>query len=123
MELSRLRFLANENFPLSSVKALRALGWDILSISECSPGISDLQVIQLACEQARIIITFDADYGELIFHRNVAAPPAIIYLRFTPLSGEEGGKIIAELISQFGQAIVGYFCTVDRTMVRRRSIN
>jgi hypothetical protein len=34
-----MRFLANENFPLTSVKRLRQAGYHIASITEDSPGI------------------------------------------------------------------------------------
>jgi hypothetical protein len=37
-----MRFLANENFPLRSVNRLREAGYDIASITEDSPGVTDL---------------------------------------------------------------------------------
>jgi Domain of unknown function (DUF5615) len=36
-----MQFLANENFPLPSVRMLRQAGYDIGSITEDSPGIED----------------------------------------------------------------------------------
>jgi uncharacterized protein with PIN domain len=46
--------------------ALRTEGFDVLSISELSPGISDDVVLKLARDQGRILLTFDRDYGELV---------------------------------------------------------
>ena len=39
-----MNFLANENIPLKSIKGLRESGYDIASITEECPGISDEKV-------------------------------------------------------------------------------
>ena len=38
-------FLANENIPLNSIKVLRENGFEVKSIGELHPGISDKEVI------------------------------------------------------------------------------
>jgi hypothetical protein len=43
-----LKFLANENVPISSVKALRIGGFDIKSIGMDNPSISDEEVMNIA---------------------------------------------------------------------------
>ncbi len=63
-----MRLLANENFPTSSVDLLRRAQHDVSSIAEESPGIKDDAVLARAVQQERLILTFDRDYGELIFH-------------------------------------------------------
>jgi predicted nuclease of predicted toxin-antitoxin system len=60
-------FLANENFPRPSTILLREKGFTVKSIQEDSPGIEDPEVMQLASYLNLIILTFDSDYGELIF--------------------------------------------------------
>lgn len=62
-----MKFLANENFPLPSINVLRSEGYDILNIAEVCPGISDVEVVQKAISENRAILTFDKDYGEIIF--------------------------------------------------------
>ena len=60
-------FLANENFPRPSILLLREQGHTILSIQELYPGWSDREVLQKASSENLVILTFDRDYGELIF--------------------------------------------------------
>ena len=60
-------FLANENFPRPSIIILREKGFSISSVQEEFQGISDEEVIKIAVEKKLIILTFDRDYGELIF--------------------------------------------------------
>jgi len=59
--------LANENIPLASVTTLRDAGHDVFCLSLDSPGINDESVLALAREQDRILVTFDRDYGELVY--------------------------------------------------------
>jgi predicted nuclease of predicted toxin-antitoxin system len=117
-----LKFISNENFPLASVRKLRELGYDVLSISERSPGISDLEVLRLAAEESRILLTFDGDYGELVFIRMVTAPPAVIYLRFAPMAPLEPAESVLAFISQQSSRIIGNFCVLERSLVRLRPL-
>ena len=72
-----MRFLANENFPLRSVNRLREAGYDIASITEDSPGVTDSEVLARAADEERIILTFDRDYGELIYRLRMPSPIVI----------------------------------------------
>jgi len=62
-----MKFLANENIPFPSIDFLLESGQDIISIARKYPGVTDEEVMQLAIDQNRTIITLDSDYGELIF--------------------------------------------------------
>lgn len=115
------KLLANENIPLSSVRFLEAAGHDVVSVTETSLGVSDTVVLQQASEQGRILVTFDRDYGELVYLRRLPCPPAIILLRFTPTTPEEAGVIINGLLSS-AVDIDGYFLVLDRDHVRQRPL-
>jgi len=90
-----VRLLVNENIPLASVAALREAGHDVASITENSPGISDEAVMQRARADDRIIVTFDSDYGELVFRRRLPTPGGVLYLRFLPENPLEPASYIA----------------------------
>jgi hypothetical protein len=49
-----VKLLANENVPLPSVAAIQQQGHDIVSISLCSPGVTDEQVLAAAHREGRI---------------------------------------------------------------------
>ena len=61
-----MRFLADENVPRGIVARLRYLGSDIAYIQEIRSGMSDLEVIDLARTQGRILLTFDKDFLKLV---------------------------------------------------------
>ena len=65
-----MKFLADENFPRPALAALRKASWDVFSIAESCPGISDDEVIAVCSDQERLLLTFDKDFGELVFRRD-----------------------------------------------------
>lgn len=116
------QILANENFPLVSVSVLRHAGHDVLSITETSPGASDASVLESAFSEQRILITFDRDYGELVYLRRLPCPSAIILLRFDPATPEEAGAMVSELLTADAQEIIGYFVVLGRDYIRKRPL-
>ena len=64
-----MKLLANENFPLKSIELISRAGYDIIGTGIDNFGIRDDEVIDLAEKEDRTILTFDKDYGELIFKK------------------------------------------------------
>lgn len=117
-----MKFIANENIPLPSIKLLREKSYCIFSVSEESAGISDSKVLEIASAQNLILLTFDRDYSELIFMKKEYAVQAAIYLRFKPFYPIETGEILIEFIKQYKDELPGYFWVIERNMVRRREL-
>lgn len=115
-----MKLLANENFPLKSILYLRSKGFDVISIGTDNPGVLDKTVMELAIAQERTILTFDRDYGELIFKQNHKPPKGVIYMRLDEYAADEPGKIIENLIND-GQYLFDNALTVlDRNAIRQR---
>ncbi len=64
---SNLKFLADENIPLDIVGILKKDGINIISITEVGLGLEDEAILKLANKEDMVIITFDKDFGELVF--------------------------------------------------------
>ncbi|NIA10345.1 MAG: hypothetical protein GWP10_11615 [Nitrospiraceae bacterium] len=76
-----MTFLADENIPYAVIKRLRELGVEIISVLEEFRGLNDEKIIEISSEQRLIIITFDKDFGYLVFRRMVGVPFGVILLR------------------------------------------
>ncbi len=113
--------LANENFPRHSVILLKKAGFEVVSIAEQSPGISDSEVLAIACRNSMVILTFDRDYGELLFKYRQSMPEGVVYFRTGLEHPEQAAKI---LLAQFqnGLEINGYFTVIDIHGVRQRPL-
>lgn len=95
-----MKFLANENLPFASVEFLRKNKVDVLSISEQNPGITDEEVMKIAIDDQRTIITHDSDYGELIYKLGYKPKAGVIYFRIYNFEPDDPGIILLDLINR-----------------------
>jgi predicted nuclease of predicted toxin-antitoxin system len=115
-----MKLLANENFPLKSVLYLKSQGFDIVSIGVEKPGIQDHVVMNIAIVEERTILTFDSDYGELIFKYNFKPQKGVVYLRLEEYKADEPGKIIATLIDKNEYSFDNALTVIDKNGIRQR---
>lgn len=115
-------FLANENIPLKTCKELKNEGLDILSVREIEPGATDEKVIQIAKEDDRILITFDKDFGKLVFMQKQMIK-GIILLRFPPVSPSIISENIKKLIALKNIKLEGHFTVVGVGKIRSIPLN
>ncbi len=118
--LELMKLLANENFPLRSVLYLQSKGYDITSIGTDNPSIQDHVVMAIAMREERTILTFDRDYGELIFKYNYKPKADVIYLRLNEYEADEPGKFVEELISKEEYDFSSALTVADKNGIRQR---
>ena len=112
-----MRFVADENFPRAALLLLRESGFDVTSIAESHPGIPDTEVMAIAAAERRTLLTFDKDFGELVFRLGLSASCGIILFRIGSLTPTESvGLALAAL--QSGVAWAGHFCVVKDSKLR-----
>ena len=117
-----MKLLANENVPLPTVEELRRQGHDIRSVSLDSPGIPDEEVLLRAHREERVLLTFDRDYGMLVYRRRLPVPPAILYLRFQPQTPIEAAARLQPLLASGEKFMRGFFVVLERDACRRRPL-
>jgi predicted nuclease of predicted toxin-antitoxin system len=117
-----MRLLANENIPIPTIRLLRQAGYDITAIAEDFPGIADTVVLALASDEQRIILTFDRDYGELIYRRGLRSPSGVIYLRFQPQTPTEPAELLLNLFQTENLEFEQRFTVVERDYIRQRNL-
>lgn len=115
-------FLANENFPLFSIRLLRNAGHNVVSVIEETPGAKDEAVLKRAHAENRIILTFDRDYGELIYRHKSLTPDGIVYFRFDPSTPEEPAEILLNVLEKGKVSISGKFTVIERERMRQRTL-
>ena len=116
-----MKLLADENCDASLVKELRAGGHDVVFIVESRPGADDLQVVRLAREQSRVILTADLDFGQLSeFEREL--PPGIVLIRLHPLQRASRVERVIEVLNSLGDAIRNNVVVIEPGQVRIRAL-
>jgi predicted nuclease of predicted toxin-antitoxin system len=117
-----MRLLADENFPVPSIGHLRAAGHDVVAIKEESPSLADTAVLATAVRTGRTLLTFDRDFGDLIYRRGLAAPPAVLYFRFLPATPAEPAELFLHIVGRAEIGLEGMFTVVERDRVRQRPL-
>ena len=116
-----MNFLANENFPYPSIKILREKGFYVKSIGEDLGGISDESVMEIVVKENLIILTFDRDYGELIFKFQNEKPPAVVYFRLKGDTPEMAATLLLRIMAE-GITIENHFTVVESNGIRQRKL-
>lgn len=114
-------WLADECVASSLVRELRGAGHDVLYIAESAASLSDVEVIALASQEGRLLLTADKDFGELVFRRGQAVP-GLILLRVDPENGPFVRKRLLEAVDRFGQGLFGRYVVVDEVRFRSRPL-
>ena len=64
-----MRLLADENFPLPAVEALRQAGHDVMWVRTHAPGRDDAALLDLAEVEGRVLLTLDKDFWQIAIQR------------------------------------------------------
>jgi predicted nuclease of predicted toxin-antitoxin system len=112
-----MRFLADENCDFTVVQALRAAGHDVLCVSEITPRAEDSEVIKLADDEKRILLTEDKDFGQLVYSHGQKTL-GVIFLRFPTSARRQISRDVVNLVKQQGEKLAGCFITVQPGRIR-----
>jgi predicted nuclease of predicted toxin-antitoxin system len=114
-----MRLLIDENYPRDGSRALVAAGHDVLRVADAAPAVDDRGVLDLARREARILVTFDSDFGELIYLHGEPAPPAVVLLRLHPVVLDD---VIAITLRALDAQPQGAFVVSTRDGLRKRPL-
>jgi predicted nuclease of predicted toxin-antitoxin system len=114
-----IALLANENFPAPAIRKLRAAGVDVVAVSEVMPAASDKEVMEYARREQRWIVTFDRDYGDLVFREGLLPPPAILFFRQEPYPPDRPADLVLAMLSEPQQA-EGCMVVISERNIRRK---
>jgi predicted nuclease of predicted toxin-antitoxin system len=115
-----MRWLADENIPRPAIVWLRMRGEDVESVSEVSPNLDDEAVLKMARVRDRMVLSFDRDFGDLIFRHGAVPARAVIYLRLNPPDPAALDSLLAGLIEMGEGALDGRFTVISTTGMRQR---
>ena len=110
-------FVADESCARPVIQALRHAGHDVIAIAEVANGAPDEQVLELAVNQKRILITEDRDFGELVYARGRLSP-GVILVRFPNRARKAKPATVVEAVASLGVRLRNAFAVVEPGRVR-----
>jgi predicted nuclease of predicted toxin-antitoxin system len=116
-----MQFLVGQNVPLDVVEGLCGEARDVIWAQTADPGAGDETLLKTAQEEARILLTFDTDFGALAFDRGLPASSGIILFRLTPVSpAAVAGTVLKTIRSR--EDWRGHFSVMGDTQIRMRPL-
>lgn len=114
-----MKLLADENIESEIVTALRSVGFEVADIKDIDPGINDDDVLRRAKTSNAVLLTYDKDFGELVFRERLATN-GVIFLRLPNTPRSEKIRRVVEVLSDHEVDLVGSFTVVSVRGLRIR---
>ena len=119
-----MKFLLDENVSPVVGEQLRTYGHDAIHVREHDMrSASDAEVLSFAVRHARVIVTADADFGDLLA-RTAAVAPSVLFLR-----GQQGRRadevtrlILENLPEVEGALLEGAIVVMEDERLRVRAL-
>ena len=116
-----MRLLIDENVASAIADWLADEGHDVLRAAASLRSWDDEPIATRARFDDRVILTNDADFGEMAVRRGIQFT-GIIYCRFGQSSAEDALTRVREVWAQLESIVAGHLVVVDRKKIRRRSL-
>jgi len=112
-----MKLLADENVAGDVVSLLRQQGHDVAWIRQDSPGSADEDVLARSAREQRLLVTFDKDFGELVWRAGQDASAGVILFRISMSSSSEVASRVAAILDSRDDWS-GQFSVVDDRRIR-----
>jgi predicted nuclease of predicted toxin-antitoxin system len=118
-----MKLLLDQGLPRSTAKLLRDAGRDAVHVGDVQlADAEDQQILDKANEQARIVITLDADFHTLLALGGHTGP-SVIRIRIEGLKGEPLANLIQEVLNKVqADLAAGALVTVQPGRIRVRKL-
>ena len=90
-------------------------------VTEAEPGIADTAILSRASEEARLLVTFDKDFGDLAFRARMPVTHGIVLFRLASMSIDTVPQFVADSLAaqvEWG----GHFSVISERRIRVRAI-
>jgi predicted nuclease of predicted toxin-antitoxin system len=116
-----MKFLADANIGKAIIAYLQSLGHDVFSATALPPKTADVDILQLASTEDRVVLTADKDFGELVFslRRHCVG---VVLLRIETAHERDRCDVLARYWTHVESSLPGYFVVVSDRGVRRTAL-
>lgn len=117
-----MRWLIDECVDAQLVIVLRQIGHDVVYLSEGELRLPDIDVMALAFDENRLLLTEDKDFGDLIFKQRGRVPGLLLLRIDVTRRALKAARLLAA-IEQFGERLFGYYTVVEDARFRSRLLH
>ena len=114
-----MRFIVDESTGKAVVEFLRRTGHDVIAVAEAMPQADDPDILARAASEARILVTNDKDFGELVFLDD-QAHSGVLLLRLHDESPPNRVRVVKAVLEQWAERLPGRFAVATEDSLRIR---
>lgn len=114
-----MKILADENIEREFIESLRKSNFEVLTVYESYIGFADDKILQVAVDENAVILTYDTDFGELVFRFSLQSH-GVILLRLSGLSLSEKVSKTIVAIHEHETELENAFTVISEHSVRIR---
>jgi predicted nuclease of predicted toxin-antitoxin system len=114
-----MKFLVDECTGTSVVACLRDEGHDAVAVVEVMPEADDLEILDWAVFEGRIVVTNDKDFGELVY-RSGWEHRGVVLLRLRDERAENKVRMMKVVLAQVGELLRNHYVVATEAGIRVR---
>jgi len=99
---------------------LKIQGHDVLAVRELNPRMQDLNILGLAVQEKRLVLTMDKDFGELVY-RSKQPHAGVLLLRLEEARSDEKVAVVKEVFREYEKQLLGNFSVYQSGRLRVRA--
>lgn len=96
--------------------------YDVKAVRQINSRMTDQEVIRIASQEDRIIITMDKDFGELVYH-SMKKNHGVLLLRMGDATADEKRKILENIMKNHEDKLENHFCVYQNGRFRIKKLN
>ena len=116
---NQVKFLVDVGVGTKVEDWLSANGYDTRSVRAINARAKDRDILALAVAEARMVITMDKDFGELV-HNSGQAHSGVLILRLEDATGDEKAEIVRKILAEHSGQMHHAFCVFQDGKLRIR---
>lgn len=118
-----MKILADVHIAPRNVESLRAMGYDVVRVTDrLPPNADDASIVALAIAERRVILTQDLDFSALVALGG-STVPSVLSLRLSSASVEHVDKALARVLPQVeADALRGAIIAIEEDRIRVRRL-
>ena len=119
-----MRLLLDNQLPPSLARHLGEAGHDVLHVGSLGMhAAEDHEIVALAAEQDRVVVTADADFGTLLALRREVRPSVVFVRGVTPRTPNRLAPLLLSALSAASEALAsGAIVVVEDARIRVRRL-
>ncbi len=114
-----MKFLVDVGVGKKVENWLKENSFDVLAVRDIDSCAKDLQILQWAKDQQRMIITMDKDFGELVYNSG-KLHSGVLILRLEDADGDTKVTAIKKILTEYFDKIEFRFCVFQDGRLRIR---